>query len=124
IGTRATMAARLATTTIPIVMVGVADPLAPHLAKSLSKPGGNVTGVSFMGAEVVEKELELLKEAARRLACRRALQPRESRDGDAGGLVLHRDGGSPIEGRDTAQAHRSPKSRTIDCRCGEDTSAG
>jgi putative ABC transport system substrate-binding protein len=57
------VAAKNATTTIPIVMATSADPVGQRLVASLARPGGNVTGLSFsVGLEVVGKELELLKE--------------------------------------------------------------
>ena len=55
-------AAKNATQTIPIVMVPVADPVAVGLVTSLARPGGNITGVSANGVEIVGKQLELLKE--------------------------------------------------------------
>lgn len=64
IGTPATMAASEATKTVPIVMVGAADPVALGLVRSLSRPGGNITGVSLFGPEMLEKSLDLLLEAA------------------------------------------------------------
>ena len=60
--TQASLAARHATTTIPIVMLAVSDPLGSGLIASLARPGGNITGTSSMTAEVVGKSLELLKE--------------------------------------------------------------
>ncbi|MET0164193.1 MAG: ABC transporter substrate-binding protein [Vicinamibacterales bacterium] len=61
--TQATIAAKDNTNTIPIVMVGVSDPVASKLVSSLSRPGGNVTGTSGMFAEAAGKRLELLNEA-------------------------------------------------------------
>jgi putative ABC transport system substrate-binding protein len=61
--TAAMRAAKRATTTIPIVMVGSSDPVGAGLVASLARPGGNVTGLSFLGAELSGKQLELLKEA-------------------------------------------------------------
>jgi len=61
--TQSAIAARDNTTTIPIVMVGVSDPIASKLVSSLSRPGGNVTGTSGMFSEAAGKRLELLKEA-------------------------------------------------------------
>jgi putative ABC transport system substrate-binding protein len=59
-----TIAAKRATTTIPIVMVGVVDPVTNGLVASLARPGGNVTGVTFeVTREQAGKNLELLKEA-------------------------------------------------------------
>jgi len=63
LGTQGVTAARNATDTIPIVMIGVRDPIAIGLVASLAHPGGNVTGVSgYAGLEIVAKQLELLKE--------------------------------------------------------------
>jgi putative ABC transport system substrate-binding protein len=63
-GTPATLAARRATSTIPIVMAAVADPVESRLADSLARPGGNVTGLTSATAELVPKRLELLKALA------------------------------------------------------------
>jgi putative ABC transport system substrate-binding protein len=59
--TQASLAAKHATTTIPIVMVAVGDPVGAGLVPSLARPGGNVTGTSFPSVEVAGKSLELLK---------------------------------------------------------------
>ena len=59
-GTPATIAAQRATTTIPIIMVGVADPVGNGLVKSLARPGGNTTGVSNLIGSLVPKLLEML----------------------------------------------------------------
>jgi len=58
----AAFAARRATTTIPIVMPISGDPAATGLATSLSRPGGNVTGLAMLKAESTPKQLQLLKE--------------------------------------------------------------
>jgi putative ABC transport system substrate-binding protein len=56
-------AAKKATETIPIVMIGVGDPVGQGLIASLARPGGNVTGLSYsVGLEIFGKGLELLKE--------------------------------------------------------------
>jgi putative tryptophan/tyrosine transport system substrate-binding protein len=60
--TQASVAAQKATRQIPIVMVGVADPVGVGLVKSLARPGGNITGTSSVAAEAIGKQLELLKE--------------------------------------------------------------
>lgn len=62
--TQATVAAKDATQTVPIVMVGVSDPVSSGLVTSLSRPGGNVTGTSAMLSESAGKRLQLLQEAA------------------------------------------------------------
>jgi putative ABC transport system substrate-binding protein len=61
--TQATLAAKDNTTTIPVVMIGVGDPIASGIVSSLSHPGGNVTGTSGMFSEAAGKRLELLSEA-------------------------------------------------------------
>ena len=66
--TAATLAAREATRTIPIVMVGVADPVAIGLIASLARPGGNITGMSVNAAEISAKRVQLLQEAVPRLS--------------------------------------------------------
>src|SRR5262245_21732419 len=50
-------------TTIPIVLAPAADPLRTGLVASLSRPGGNVTGVSLYGSEIARKRMEIFKEA-------------------------------------------------------------
>jgi putative ABC transport system substrate-binding protein len=68
-GTPATRAARQATSTVPIVMVGVGvDPVQAGLVRSLAQPGGNVTGVVALGAELSGKRLDLLREAFPRVS--------------------------------------------------------
>jgi putative ABC transport system substrate-binding protein len=60
--TQASVAAKNATKTIPIVMVGVADPLGAKLVPSLARPGSNITGNSLASVELIGKQLELLRE--------------------------------------------------------------
>jgi putative ABC transport system substrate-binding protein len=66
-GTPAALALKRQTTTIPIIVAPIADPLALGLARSLARPGGNVTGVTMYGTELAHKRLEILKEAAARI---------------------------------------------------------
>jgi putative ABC transport system substrate-binding protein len=62
-GTPATLAARTATRAIPIVMTNVGDPVGSGIVASLARPGGNVTGLSLLDAELDGKRIELLKDA-------------------------------------------------------------
>src|SRR5262245_47123331 len=61
-------AAKNATATIPIVMRGVADPIALGLVASLAHPGGNITGIATLSPELSGKRLELLKEVIPKLS--------------------------------------------------------
>ena len=63
VGAPATRAAKDATSTIPIVMVAVANPERLGLVASLARPGGNVTGMSNVGADFVGKMLQIVKDA-------------------------------------------------------------
>ena len=63
----AALALKKATTTIPIVMTGITDPVGIGLVASLARPGGNITGLTNITAELGEKFLELLKEIAPKL---------------------------------------------------------
>ena len=63
VGTPSLMALKNATRTIPIVMVASGDALATGLISSLATPGGNITGSTFFGKELMLKRLELLKDA-------------------------------------------------------------
>jgi putative tryptophan/tyrosine transport system substrate-binding protein len=95
-GPNATRAARQATDSIPIVAIG-ANPVELGLARSLARPGGNVTGLAFVtGPEILSKRLELLKRvvpSARRIAYIR---------------------GSPVAGRPLWQAETLAAARTLD----------
>jgi putative ABC transport system substrate-binding protein len=62
------LAAKKATTTIPIVMTSAGDPVALGLVTSLARPGGNVTGLSNLAFELNTKRLEVLKDAVPKLA--------------------------------------------------------
>jgi putative ABC transport system substrate-binding protein len=63
IATPGARAARQATTTIPIIAPNMGDPVRDGLVASLARPGGNLTGSTFLGPELVPKRLGLLKEA-------------------------------------------------------------
>ncbi len=67
-GNLAVRAARQATSTIPIVMAAVGDPVATGLVASLARPGGNITGQTIFSSELTGKRLELLKEVVPRVA--------------------------------------------------------
>jgi putative tryptophan/tyrosine transport system substrate-binding protein len=62
------LAAKRATSTIPIVMVASADPVTVGLVTSLARPGGNITGSAVLTPELSTKQLELLKEISPRLS--------------------------------------------------------
>jgi ABC-type uncharacterized transport system substrate-binding protein len=64
----AVFSARRATTTIPIVTMHTPDPVQLGLAASLARPGGNITGVTTLSVDLSIKQLELLKEAVRRVS--------------------------------------------------------
>jgi putative ABC transport system substrate-binding protein len=62
--TNDTLAAKNATTEIPIVMAAAGDPVATGIVDSLGRPGGNITGLSQMNPDLTAKRLEVLKEIA------------------------------------------------------------
>ncbi|HET9204892.1 MAG TPA: ABC transporter substrate-binding protein, partial [Burkholderiaceae bacterium] len=62
VGTPAALAARAATPTVPIVMATIGDPVAAGLVQSLARPGGNVTGNTFIEPDLGAKRLQVLKE--------------------------------------------------------------
>jgi len=67
-GTPAALAAQKATSSIPIVIAGVADPMGFGLVASLARPGGNITGAAIMATDVSIKSLEFLRSFTPRLA--------------------------------------------------------
>src|SRR5262245_13828724 len=67
-GTPSAFAAKKATTTIPIVVTNVGDPVGTGLVASLARPEGNVTGLSSLSPELNSKRLEILKDAVPKLA--------------------------------------------------------
>jgi putative ABC transport system substrate-binding protein len=66
--TPAALAAKSATTTIPVVMATASDPVGAGLVASLARPGGNVTGNASLSPELGTKRLEILKDAVPKLA--------------------------------------------------------
>ena len=64
----AALAAKRATSTIPIVFVAVPDPIGLHLVESLAHPGGNLTGFATMSADLVAKRLALLRDCLPKLS--------------------------------------------------------
>ena len=67
LGTLSALAAKKVTSTIPIVMVGVGDPVGSGLVKSLSRPGGNITGMSDLLPDLSAKTIELFVEGVPKL---------------------------------------------------------
>jgi putative ABC transport system substrate-binding protein len=67
IGYPAAAAAKQAASTVPTVVFATGDPVQTHLVLSLNRPGGNITGISDVAAELAPKRLQLLKQAAPRL---------------------------------------------------------
>ncbi|HYA05668.1 MAG TPA: ABC transporter substrate-binding protein [Xanthobacteraceae bacterium] len=62
-GTPAAQAAQRATKTVPIVIIGVGDPVGAGLVTNFARPGDNITGNSILSADIVSKRLEVLKDA-------------------------------------------------------------
>jgi putative ABC transport system substrate-binding protein len=67
-GTPASLAVKKATTSIPLVMVAVGDPVGTGLVASLARPGGNITGLTSISAELEGKRLELLRQVIPKLS--------------------------------------------------------
>ena len=62
-GTPPTVAAKQATSTVPVVFYNVSDPVGSGVVASLSRPGGNLTGLTHISKEINNKRVELLKDA-------------------------------------------------------------
>jgi len=77
-GTAAALEAKRATSTIPIVLTGVGDPVAAGLVASFARPEGNVTGVSTLTPELEGKRLELLKDIIPKLSRVGVIRPPEN----------------------------------------------
>jgi putative ABC transport system substrate-binding protein len=87
------LAAKKATTTIPIVMANAADPVGAGLVASLARPGGNVTGFSGLSPELITKRLEVLKDTVPKLSRVGLLRPaggseRQPKEARAAALAL------------------------------------
>ena len=105
-GTPAALAAKAATTTIPIVFAIGGDPVTPGLVASLNRPGGNVTGVSFYNSPVVTKRLDLARE----------LVP----DGSIIALLGNPDNPGSVEETKAAEScHAAARRRSGDAQCPE-----
>jgi putative ABC transport system substrate-binding protein len=67
-GTPASLAVKKATSSVPLVMIAVGEPVATGLVASLAKPGGNITGVTSISPEIEGKRLELLREVVPKIS--------------------------------------------------------
>jgi putative tryptophan/tyrosine transport system substrate-binding protein len=67
-GTPATLAVKKATSTVPLVMIAVGDPVGTGVVRSLARPGGNVTGLSSIAPDLEGKRLELLRDVIPKLS--------------------------------------------------------
>ena len=116
------LAAKAATTTIPIVFAVGGDPVGLALVASLARPGGNLTGVNFFNAEITAKRLELLRElvpAATRVAVLvnpTAAAPAETtmRDAEAAARAV----GLQVQALNASNAVRSMRSSHRLCTSG------
>ena len=90
VGPGATLAAKKASGTIPIVFASASDPVGTGLVSSLARPGGNITGLSLIVPDLDGKRLELLKEAFPKVARVAFLWGDRGREGKPG---PHRNGG-------------------------------
>ena len=108
--TPAARAAKQATNTIPIVGIGMADPVADELVASLARPGGNVTGTTFLGPELVGKRLQLLRQVVPGLLRVAALwHPRAYSERTMAGLLDELEVAARIEGLKLSSCRRRPR---------------
>jgi putative tryptophan/tyrosine transport system substrate-binding protein len=103
LGNDAIAAARSATSTLPIVMAFSAEPVGTGLVASLARPGANVTGTTWLSAEIAAKALELLRQAVPSLARLGTLG-----NPDTPGLRFYRDAFSSAAARLGIEAHAFP----------------
>src|SRR5215831_18645859 len=102
-GTPPTEAAKAATTTIPIVMIGVGDPVRAGLVASLARPGGNVTGNTVLSPALGAKRLQLLRD--------RSAQSSKSSSSSRGAPAPSDAAGIAACGGRAARALRAPRAR-------------
>jgi putative ABC transport system substrate-binding protein len=111
LSTTAARPVKQATNVIPIVAIGMADPVEDELVASLARPGGNVTGTSFLGPELVAKRLQLLSEVVPQHSRVAILwHPRAYGDRLCISVCRRRVCGSGLRPRISAQATEHPQS--------------
>jgi ABC-type uncharacterized transport system substrate-binding protein len=115
-------AAKKATTTIPIVMATVGDPVGTGLVASLAQPGGNVTGNSSLSPELNTKRLEILKDSIPKLARVGVLRPagggvaelKELRPAALALKLKLEEIGTQLDGKGLASAFQTAKQKQVD----------
>jgi putative ABC transport system substrate-binding protein len=120
--TAGALAAKAATTTIPIVFAAGSDPVALGLVPSLNRPGGNVTGVTILGVELTAKRLSLLRELTPQATRFVALvNPRSVM---ADGIVKNVEASAPIFGLPVEILHASTDRELVAALSGLSQKAG